>query len=271
MDFREPVDTFMRETLRTEKADGKRDILAIPLAHLQLDTRGLLQPHAVDLAGHSNDGKRFDVLAHRFLQCQRVRGISIAGCGAVEHVLTVHRQLVAANLPRFRIDIAQYGATKAAGFQTVDQHGGRHAAVLTPFDQCRVCCAGVDAVAVKPISIVFRRRPEPRAGPLVIVDRAQDGTDFGAQDAEDTGLGTRIDRYFVSVVEHVRWTDRQAGRAADALSRIDDFIHEEIDRAETAAIDLRAPRVGPFARVDIVLQIRPITGENRLGLRIDIA
>ena len=80
----------------------------------------------------------------------------------------------------------------------------------------------------------------------VVVLRSEHRADLGAQHAVHARVGALVDRPLVGIVEHVDWADRHARGAADALARIDDLVHQEVDRAEAPAIDLGAPCVSPF-------------------------
>jgi hypothetical protein len=72
----------------------------------------------------------------------------------------------------------------------------------------------------------------------------------------------------VLVVEDVDGADGDAGGAADALPRVDHFVHEEVDRAEAAAVELGSPGVRPLVWVLGLLQKPVVALAYAAGLRV---
>ena len=152
----------------------------------------------------------------------------------------------------------------------MDDQRTADAAVLSFLEDVVLGGAREYAVGVRSKAFVLDRFSQPDLFIQILIRRAQNRTRIHAQFAEHTGIVTRVDGFFILVVEDIHRANRHTGRAPYAFAGMDDFVHEHIDRLEPAAVEFRAPGIGPFIGVRALLDQRAIAPVYFFGQTVEI-
>ena len=223
-------------------------------ASVETDARELLLAHAVDLAGHTHYRERRDAPFHGVDQGQRVRLVGIPRPHAVHDFLFGRREPSVAERRVLWILVADHGRLDRALLHAVNNERAADAAVLSFLENVLPSGAREHAVGIRPETLVLDGLTQTYLFVQILIGRTQYRAGIHAQLAEHTGVVACVDGFLVFIVEDVDRADRDAGCAAHPLAGVHDFVHEHVDRLETAAVEFRAPCIRPFVRIGALLQ-----------------
>ncbi|VAV98049.1 hypothetical protein MNBD_ACTINO01-2423, partial [hydrothermal vent metagenome] len=117
----------------------------------------------------------------------------------------------------------------------------------------------IHPVTVRTETLIDPRRTSLQHHRKIPIRRTQHWTHLNTQHAQNTGIRPCIHRPLINVIEHIDRTDRHTRRTPNTLPRLNNLIHQEIDRPEPTPVQLPTPRIRPLMRIRTTITQRPIT------------